>query len=774
MARANAASGDVRAGAIMGVARSMSHPLHVALRRFEEPLRLAITVLVVLFAVTLSISCALLIGAKQDDAERAASDHLDITSLFAARELPARYAEMLARADAGPPDPAPLHLAVNRLAAHAKRHAIVSSADGAIIAADPPLPAHVRTLVDALGEAQPLTTFAERAGVIKVSYRGAEALATVRNLEAPLGQIALVQPLPAVTLASQSRAQVWVTLVASSIFVLALLTAAFLMQTGRAHAADVDCERVRDRIDAALNSGRCGLWDWDLARGAIYWSNSMYALLGYERGREFLSFGDVNALIHPDDADLYDLAKRMAAGDDTAFTHDFRIRDAEGRWVWLRARAERVIDRTTGAKHLVGIAVDVTEEKRVAALTATADMRLRDAIETISEAFVLWDEQQRLVTCNSKFQNLHGLPADALKPGTPYETVMRHATPPVIAEDMLRESNPATRSRLSEVKLADGRWLQISERRTKDGGSVSVGTDITLLKEHEHRLMDSERQLMDTVRDLKASRRQLEAQAQALADLAERYLEQKAEAECANRAKTDFLSNMSHDLRTPLNAIIGFSDVMASGMFGSLGCERHMAYCKDIKASGEHLLAIVNDILDMSELEAGRVTIQPQRLGLAALIDSAIGRLRPSFAEKGIAVSISAPDDVAVMADANAVRHVLTNILQNAAKFTPSGGHVSVRVRPCGDALNIYIADDGIGIPAEMLPRLGRPFEQVEGGETARSHKGSGLGLAISRALCELHGGSLRLRSQVGVGTLVMARLPIAQPLAGAAARRAA
>ncbi len=769
MARANAASDDVCAGAIMGVARSMSHPLHVALRRFEAPLRLAIPLLVVAFALTLAISCAVLIDAHQDDAERVVGDNLDTATSYAARDLPARYTQMLAHAEIGPPDPSPLRTALSYLAADAQRQVIMAGPDGLILAAEPPLPAHIRTIGEALGWQALPGSGAPADGVMKVTYRGVEALAISRSLAGPLGQIVLVQPLPMAMRTAQSRAQIWIVIVACTIVVLTLLTAAFMMQTGRAQAADIDCERVRDRIDAALNSGRCGLWDWDLARGNIYWSNSMYALLGYQRDREFLSFGDVNALIHPEDADLYELAQRVAAGEATAFTHDFRIRDAADRWVWVRARAEQVIDRITGAKHIVGIAVDVTEEKRVAALNATADMRLRDAIDTISEAFVLWDEQQRLVTCNSKFQNLHGLPAEALKPGTPYETVMRHARPPVIAEDMLRESNPATRSRLSEVKLADGRWLQISERRTKDGGSVSVGTDITLLKEHEHRLMDSERRLMDTIRDLKASRRQLEAQAQALAELAERYLEQKAEAELANRVKTEFLANMSHDLRTPLNAIIGFSDVMASGMFGSLGCERHLAYCKDIKASGEHLLAIVDDILEMSQLEAGRVRIEPQRLVLASQIESAMGSLRPSFAEKGIEVTISAPDGVAVMADPTAVRQVLTNILQNAATFTPAGGHVSVRVRPCSGALNIYIADNGIGIPAAMLPRLGRPFEQVEGGETARSHKGSGLGLAISRALCELHGGSLRLRSQVGVGTLVMARLPIAPPLAKAA-----
>ncbi|MGL4441957.1 MAG: PAS domain-containing sensor histidine kinase, partial [Bosea sp. (in: a-proteobacteria)] len=617
-------------------------------------------------------------------------------------------------------------------------------------------------LIDILGPSQPLTTFADKAGVIALPLADGTVLATVRNLSAPFGQMAIVQPVNAALQTSQARGRLVVLLLGASVLVLGVLTIAFLMQTGRARAADVDCDRVRQRIDAALNSGRCGLWDWDLGRGTIYWSDSMYALLGFGRSGEFLSFGEVNALVHPDDADLYEIAKLLSAGDRTDIAHDFRIKDAAGNWLWMRARAELVLDASTASRHLVGIAVDITEERRIAEQSATADMRLWDAIETIPEAFVLWDSQQRLVTCNSRFQKLHQLPANAIRSGTHYDDVMAKATPPVIAEDIMHHQDPASRSRLSEVKLGDGRWLQISERRTKDGGSVSVGTDITQIKEHEHKLMDSERRLLATITDLKASRRQMEAQAQQLTDLAERYLEQKADAEIASQVKTEFLANMSHDLRTPLNAIIGFSDVMQSGMFGTLGCERHVTYCHDIKTSGEHLLSIVDDILDMSRIETGKVRITPQRIALAPLVADEVAGTRPSFEDKGISLDIDIPEDIAALADVTALAQVIGNVLQNAAKFTPEGGEVSLRARPCGDMLHIFIADNGIGIPRERLKRIGRPFEQVEGGETARSHKGSGLGLAIARSLCELHIGSLSIRSQVGIGSIVMIRVPMA------------
>ena len=766
MARANAASTSARVGTIMGVARSMSHPLQIALHRSEPWLKLAIPILVAVFAVLLALAGAMYVSVSHHDTLEDASNDMDVIASLVAREIAANPGSITAGAAL-----TSAMSGLHPMTFGSGRQLVITNVSGTIIASQPPVRAGQTTLIDVLGSSQPLTTFAEKAGVISIAVPGSraetlssgpQALATVRNLPAPLGQMALVQPTRMALQSSDTRANLVVMLLTASVLVLALLTTAFLMQTGRARAADLDCERVRQRIDAALNSGRCGLWDWDLSRGTIYWSDSMYTLLGYGRRGEFLSFGDVNALVHPEDADLYQMAKLLADGNRSEIAHDFRIRDADGEWLWMRARAELVVDQSSGRKHLVGIAVDITEERRIADQSATADLRLWDAIEALPEAFVLWDAQQNLVTCNSHFQKLHQLPNDAIQPGLHYDMVMAKAAPPVIAEDILRQNNLETRSRLSEVKLEDGRWLQISERRTKDGGSVSVGTDITMIKEHEHKLMDSERRLLATITDLKASRRQMEAQAQQLTDLAERYLEQKAEAEIASQVKTEFLANMSHDLRTPLNAIIGFSDVMQSGVFGTLGCDRHVSYCRDIKNSGEHLLSIVDDILDMSRIESGKVRIVPQRVALQPLIDDAVASTRPSFEDKDIALNVDIPDNLAAFADSAALGQILGNILQNAAKFTPEGGEVSLRARSHGEMLHIYVADTGIGIPAERLHRIGRPFEQVEGGATARSHKGSGLGLAIARSLCMLHGGALRIRSEVGVGTVVMVRVPAA------------
>ena len=299
------------------------------------------------------------------------------------------------------------------------------------------------------------------------------------------------------------------------------------------------------------------------------------------------------------------------------------MRHANGNWVWLRARCELVQQPDEGGPHLIGIAVDVTEQKTLVERTVEADLRLRDAIETIPEAFVLWDAQNRLVLCNSNFQELHNLPDEAIEAGASYEAVVAAGRKPVVRSKVTSEGQ-APGARTFEAQLDDGRWLHISERRTKDGGYVSVGTDITTIKLHEEKLMESEQRLMATVADLRASQQTLERQAEELADLADKYAEEKTRAEEANQAKSKFLANMSHELRTPLNAIIGFSEIMESGMFGPLGADKYSEYCRDIHQSGQYLLDVINDILDMSKIEAGRMRLDLEQVELEPFLDDAM------------------------------------------------------------------------------------------------------------------------------------------------------
>jgi two-component system, cell cycle sensor histidine kinase PleC len=755
MARSIAAITPARAGGIPGIARSLANPTYLKLIDAEPWLRVIVPVMLVIFLGALASMSFMQVTSTRNEALSDAVGDVDIFASYLAAELKRADPAYDGVAQTG-----------SRLAAivpdHAMRngrYVLVTDDSGRTIASYPAGIAAGVTLVDVLGPAQPLTTFADQAGVMIVTAPGnMVVIATVRALEASYGHVAVVQPVTGALTVWRAKTTSFLLLVGAAALVLSGIGTAYFWQAWRARHADAICDKVRRRLDMALSRGRCGLWDWDIGRGTIYWSDSMYEMLGYERQSEFLSFGDVNRLVHPEDSNLYALADTLASREATTVDQAFRVRAADGQWVWLRARAELVRDGDNRDPHLVGITIDITEQRRLAQETAQADARLRDAIEAISEAFVLWDADNKLVMCNSKFQHLHHLTHDDVAPGTPYEHLARVLTPPVV-QNRLDDNRVVGGSRSYEAQLPDARWLQVNERRTKDGGYVSVGTDITQLKRQEEYLLDSERRLTAMVLDLKRSRQTLELQAQQLADLAERYLEQKAEAESANRAKSEFLAKMSHELRTPLNAILGFSEVMEAGIFGALGSDKYVAYCKDIRKSGEYLLGLIADILDMAELEAGRIRMDRQALVLDDVVRSTLAEFHGLAASRNLELISDPLPGATIHADRRAIGKILGHLLTNAVKFTPDGGRVAVRVRRVGEAVNLYVEDTGVGIPKDALRKLARPFELVNL-DASKPSDGSGLGLAIARSLAELHGGGLRIRSCEGTGTIVLVHLP--------------
>ena len=229
----------------------------------------------------------------------------------------------------------------------------------------------------------------------------------------------------------------------------------------------------------------------------------------------------------------------------------------------------------------------------------------------------------------------------------------------------------------------------------------------------------------------------------------------------ANKAKSRFLANMSHELRTPLNAVIGFTDLMRQRTFGPLGNERYEEYATLIYDSGQLLLDLISDMLDMAKIEAGRLELNYERVDLNGTVEDCARMLRDRTENSGLEFTLSLPQEpLFLIADKRAVKQVLLNLLTNAIKFTPAGGHVGVSVR-YGDGLaTITVRDTGVGIPASELPRLGNPFEQVNS-DPMLAKGGSGLGLALVRALMEKHGGALAIDSEEGVGTTVRITFPL-------------
>jgi two-component system cell cycle sensor histidine kinase PleC len=771
MARAEAASASIRSDSIKGLAQSIAKPAYRRLLTAEPALRRAVPALIIAFLLTICVGTVVQILDHRRQAV------FDIT-----RQIEAGADVLVERLDQNLTDESrtqiqgELEHAIPSWARLPGRRLMVTNADGVIVAgvsyalvnesgrlviAAVPLNADTlgHRLIDVLGHAQSLTTFAAAGGTAELTLPDAtQAFAAVRNFSVWSGQLAVVDPRDDALAAWRSDMALTITLSATTGFVVLILGFAFHWQAIRAREADLIYDTVRSRIDTALNRGRCGLWDWDLARGHIYWSHSMFAILGLPAKDDLLSFGEVMARVHPDDLQLYELASQLADATATSIDHDFRMCDANGRWIWLRARCELVHQAGEQAPHLIGIAVDVTEQKTLVEKTAEADLRLRDAIETIPEAFVVWDAQNRLVLCNSNFQDLHNLPRAALQAGASYESVIAAGRKPTLRCQVASEGH-VPGARTFEARLDDGRWLHISERRTKDGGYVSVGTDITTIKRHEQKLMDSEKRLMATVTDLQRSQQALERQTQELADLAEKYAEEKTRAEEASQAKSKFLANMSHELRTPLNAIIGFSEMMGAGMFGPLGPDKYREYCSDIHQSGQYLLEVINDILDMSKIEAGRIRLEQEEIALEAFLVDATRVVSARANDKRLKLVTDVSQGIRLRADHRLLKQIVLNLLSNSVKFTPQGGRVVIRGRATATQITIAIADTGIGIPKDALAKLGRPFEQVES-QLTKSHQGSGLGLAIAKSLTELHGGSMRIRSQINHGTVVLLRLP--------------
>ena len=761
MARKVATSAHGRFAPASRLAQTMAQPGYERLVRADPWIHRAVPVLIVIFLSIVGASGLLQLTSAREDVISDRRKDIETIAMLATARLknlnPLLDTQKLSDETVSALLPAGMVTGARRL--------LLLGADGRILRSAPANIGHVTFLDEVIRAPMPLLTFADRAGVESVQLlRGGEALATVRKVpdavEVPdggIGFVAVFEPMESVLAQWVSRTQTVVTLFITLAGVVAALGASFYVQSTRARYADRMCSDISTRVDSALSDARCGLWDWDYARGRFFWSDSMYALIGYERTGDLISLAEITALINRQDGNLSDVAEAMLLDGAQPADYEFRMRHAAGHWVWLRARLQVTRDLDPAYPRIVGVVIDVTEQKRFAEATRRADERLSDAINSISEAFVLWDQESRLVLCNAKFRTMYGVDDERDLTGASYDSLIP-----------MRPAGNPTGARQFEMQMDCGRWLQISERRTEDGGFVSVGTDITAHKQHEARLLESERRLKATVATLTESQSVLEIQKAELKELAGKLDTERLAAEAASRAKTEFLANMSHELRTPLNAIIGFADMMQHRLFGALGSDKYEEYVEDILKSGRGLLSIIDDILEMSRIEAGNVCLTCDQVSVVELAQAALATIRTDAHAKNIALSLDAQRDGKVLADQRALRHALIQLLRNAVKFTPAGGAAAIRIRHAGDGVNIFVGDTGCGIAPEHMARFGRPFE-IFTNQLDNGNKGSGLGVAIAKSLVSLHGGSIRVRSCVGTGTLVMVHLPLADT--GQAAR---
>ncbi|MBV8132185.1 MAG: PAS-domain containing protein, partial [Alphaproteobacteria bacterium] len=379
-------------------------------------------------------------------------------------------------------------------------------------------------------------------------------------------------------------------------------------------------------------------------------------------------------------------------------------------------------------------------QQLAAALLQRSELRLKrrnsllqSTLENIGEGLSVFDSQGRLIAWNFRFCELLDLPADLAVGATLHNILMRQAvrgdfggdnpeTEVARRLDLFYRDVPTTKERV----MPRGRTLQIRRRAMPNGAVISVYSDVTEIKASERRLIEA-----------------------------------RSQAEAANRAKGDFLANMSHELRTPLNAIIGFSEVISNELFGPITNEKYLEYIKDIHTSSLHLLSIINDVLDMSKIEAGKVELAKEVVQIQNVIGEVMRMVHEKARSRDIEVRAQLSDEnVEIWADERSMKQIFLNLLSNAIKFSKDGGQIFVRiVADQPDIAVLEIEDHGIGMSEEEQERALQPFGQAKP-VTTRNYGGTGLGLPITKGLVEAHGGTLTIDSRAGYGTLVRIVLP--------------
>jgi PAS domain S-box-containing protein len=428
--------------------------------------------------------------------------------------------------------------------------------------------------------------------------------------------------------------------------------------------------------------------------------------------------------IHPDDRAFFERTRNwIVSGEGNTATIKLRWARARGHWSAVHATFE------AGSSETLQIILRPDE----AALARHAEAQMRRVVEGSAQGIIV-RTTRGVLYMNDSFAHMVGYAnaRECMAVSTNPNAMLHPDDAPMIARHL--------KARLSGEEVISNYEFRLVRR---DGTALWVETHAAVVE------WDGEAASLSWISDIsrrKAMEREL--------------LKSKEAAEYANRSKTDFLANMSHELRTPLNAIIGFSEVIEAGMFGSIGA-RYTEYAHDIHESGQHLLEIINDILDLSKLEAGKFELHEADVSVAAVVDQCFVLVRGRAEEGRVAVRIDIPESLPVLrADRRAVKQILLNLLSNAVKFTPGGGSVTLTAGVCNDGcLDIAVTDTGIGMSESEIKIALAPFGQIDS-SLGRTHQGTGLGLPLYKSLLDLHGAELLIESRPSEGTKIVVRFP--------------
>jgi len=521
------------------------------------------------------------------------------------------------------------------------------------------------------------------------------------------------------------------------------------------------------KLREAERIARLGWWELSPGGRTIAWSPVLDEIWGRAPGDGPIGLDALMASVHPDDRDG---VRAVLDGSADAAQVEFRILPPDGtrRYIFSDCRVDRDAEGCPVRIH--GTAQDVTERRLAEKKVEESERRYRLLADNATDLISLHAADGTYLYVSPSCERLLGYRPDDLVGRTAYG--LFHA------DDLARIRDPWE----AAAAGGDGGIVTVTIRmRHKTGRWVWFETTSTRVEQGEPgrppTIVSVSRDVGERVRyemDLEDERRRIEDQAAYLAEAAEslagaRHDAEQARiaAEGANRAKSQFLATMSHELRTPLNAVLGFSEIIKDRAFGPGAIDKYVEYAADIHTSGRHLLDLINDILDISKIEAGKLELKPSVLEAEAVLESCRRLVAVRAADGDVRLELAVPDPMLpVYADERAVKQIVFNLLSNAIKFTPKGGRVRLSATAEGNATRICVSDTGIGIPNDQIDRVLQPFEQIDN-QYNRAGGGTGLGLSLVKALVELHGGTLRVDSAVHRGTTVSVLFPLPPGEAG-------
>lgn len=493
-----------------------------------------------------------------------------------------------------------------------------------------------------------------------------------------------------------------------------------------------------EHLDLAERAVRVGYWRTTVPDNKTFWSPGMYRLLGVTPDTQAPDAKWLLSQLREEDVANLKSKIRDSIKSHLPFQYRTRTIDPAAAAHIVDTNGEVELDDNGNVIAVFGVCHDVTARVLAEAEREITQKRYKLIAEESSDIIML-QENDKIVFASSALERVLERRPEEFQNGRYLKFV--HPDDLEEAKKVLGRPNVGeTRTAAYRVCHADGHyiWFEISTRGVHDEATgnfweISVGRDVTQRKAQE---------------------------------LEMRAAQERAEA--ASKAKSLFLSNMSHELRTPLNAIIGFTDVIRAGTFGPLGNERYDEYISLIHDSGQHLLGLIRDILDIAKIDADKLELSFEPIDLCETMRDVVDHLSERAASGKIVLEAELPGALPVFADQCAIRQIVLNLLSNAVKFTQPGGRVAVKLQAHNDIAILSVRDDGIGIPPDAVERLGRPFEQVCT-DPMLAKRGAGLGLSIVRAFVEKHGGTMRIQSELGSGTEVTIELPCRQTQSQAA-----